>query len=147
MLGNRQCHDDRRCSSQIWIAASTSAFATAVGESFASSNRGPLTGVNGNGMHTNLSISKDGKNSFYGDAAEGLSDGAWEFVVFYQDVYVNEICPIGMLVMAIAYVTTLFTRVRLHGLLAAPEVSLEERRQRVDRLPQEALLRRDAVVA
>ena len=40
----------------------------------------PLTGVNGNGMHTNLSVAKDGRNLFYGTAAEGLSDEAWEFV-------------------------------------------------------------------
>jgi glutamine synthetase len=41
----------------------------------------PVTGVNGNGMHTNLSVSKDGKNAFYqADGAEGLSGMAWEFI-------------------------------------------------------------------
>jgi glutamine synthetase len=41
----------------------------------------PITGVNGNGMHTNVSIGKNGTNIFY-DAAgeEGLSGFAWEFV-------------------------------------------------------------------
>src|SRR5690242_11653621 len=34
----------------------------------------PVTGVNGNGMHTNLSVSQNGKNIFYGTGAEGLSD-------------------------------------------------------------------------
>ena len=40
----------------------------------------PVTGVNGSGMHTNLSISKAGKNLFYGTEAEGLSTMAWDFV-------------------------------------------------------------------
>jgi len=41
----------------------------------------PVVGVNGNGMHTNVSISKDGKNIFW-DAAgdENLSKFAWDFV-------------------------------------------------------------------
>ncbi|MBX0329474.1 glutamine synthetase family protein [Oscillochloris sp. ZM17-4] len=41
----------------------------------------PVTGVNGNGMHTNISISRGGTNLFH-DAAgeEGLSDYAWKFV-------------------------------------------------------------------
>jgi glutamine synthetase len=41
----------------------------------------PVTGVNGNGMHTNISISRGGTNLFH-DAAgeEGLSDYAWGFV-------------------------------------------------------------------
>jgi len=41
----------------------------------------PVVGVNGNGMHTNVSISKDGKNLFW-DAAgeERLSAFAWQFV-------------------------------------------------------------------
>ncbi len=41
----------------------------------------PIAGINGSGMHTNLSISKRGKNSFY-DASgeEKLSKFAWEFV-------------------------------------------------------------------
>jgi glutamine synthetase len=40
----------------------------------------PVTGVNGSGMHTNLSVSKDGKNIFYGTGAEGLSDTGWQFI-------------------------------------------------------------------
>ena len=41
----------------------------------------PVTGVNGNGMHTNLSVSKDGKNAFYdANGAEGLSDMGWQFI-------------------------------------------------------------------
>lgn len=40
----------------------------------------PVTGVNGNGMHTNLSVTKEGKNQFYGTGAEGLSDSGWSFI-------------------------------------------------------------------
>jgi glutamine synthetase len=41
----------------------------------------PVTGVNGNGMHTNLSVSRGDENRFYdGAGAEGLSDYAWQFV-------------------------------------------------------------------
>ena len=41
----------------------------------------PVTGVNGNGMHTNMSVGKGATNLFY-DAAgqEGLSDFAWQYV-------------------------------------------------------------------
>ncbi|MDL1895550.1 glutamine synthetase [Anaerolineae bacterium CFX7] len=41
----------------------------------------PVTGVNGNGMHTNLSVSRKGKNLFW-DARgeENLSKFAWNFV-------------------------------------------------------------------
>ncbi|HZQ05213.1 MAG TPA: glutamine synthetase family protein [Anaerolineae bacterium] len=41
----------------------------------------PVTGVNGNGMHTNLSVSRNGKNLFW-DAAgeESISQFAWDFV-------------------------------------------------------------------
>jgi len=41
----------------------------------------PVAGVNGNGMHTNLSFNKDGRNLFY-DAAgrDGLSARAWDFL-------------------------------------------------------------------
>jgi glutamine synthetase len=41
----------------------------------------PVDGVNGNGMHTNISVSKGGKNLFW-DAAgkEHLSPFAWQFV-------------------------------------------------------------------
>ena len=41
----------------------------------------PITGINGNGMHTNMSIARDGRNLFF-DAAgqDGLSPIGWEFV-------------------------------------------------------------------
>lgn len=41
----------------------------------------PVMDVNGNGMHTNLSISRDGKNLFYDrNGREGLSTSGWDFV-------------------------------------------------------------------
>ncbi len=41
----------------------------------------PVVGVNGSGMHTNVSISKDGKNLFWDPKGEEkLSKLAWEFV-------------------------------------------------------------------
>ena len=41
----------------------------------------PVVGVNGNGMHTNVSVSKDGKNLFWDPAGEEhLSSMAWQFV-------------------------------------------------------------------
>ena len=41
----------------------------------------PLAGVNGSGMHTNMSISKHGKNIFYDSKGEDkLSTEAWSFV-------------------------------------------------------------------
>jgi glutamine synthetase len=40
----------------------------------------PVTGVNGNGMHTNLSVSKGSQNLFYGTGAEGLSEMGWQFI-------------------------------------------------------------------
>ncbi len=41
----------------------------------------PITGVNGNGMHTNLSLNREGKNMFYDAAGEdGLTPFAWGFV-------------------------------------------------------------------
>ena len=41
----------------------------------------PVAGVNGNGMHCNLSLSKGGKNLFYDLGGEdGLSEYAWQFV-------------------------------------------------------------------
>lgn len=40
----------------------------------------PVVGVNGNGMHTNISLSKGGKNLFYKKGGkDGLSDLAWDF--------------------------------------------------------------------
>jgi glutamine synthetase len=41
----------------------------------------PVVGVNGSGMHTNVSISKNGKNLFWDPSGEEkLSSAAWEFV-------------------------------------------------------------------
>jgi glutamine synthetase len=41
----------------------------------------PVVGVNGNGMHTNVSVSKAGKNLFWDPKGhEHLSDAAWKFV-------------------------------------------------------------------
>ncbi len=41
----------------------------------------PVTGVNGNGMHTNISISKGGKNIFWDPKGqEKISKFAWDFV-------------------------------------------------------------------
>ncbi len=41
----------------------------------------PVAGVNGNGMHTNMSVSKQGKNLFYNKKGQdGLSDTAWSFI-------------------------------------------------------------------
>jgi len=41
----------------------------------------PVAGVNGNGMHTNMSLSKNGKNLFYDQAGQhGISRVAWDFV-------------------------------------------------------------------
>ncbi|HMO56737.1 MAG TPA: glutamine synthetase family protein [Roseiflexaceae bacterium] len=41
----------------------------------------PVTGVNGNGMHTNMSISKGDTNLFYDpNGEESLSDYAWSYV-------------------------------------------------------------------
>jgi glutamine synthetase len=41
----------------------------------------PVAGVNGNGMHTNLSLAKAGKNLFYDKKGKhGISKTAWDFV-------------------------------------------------------------------
>jgi len=41
----------------------------------------PVVGVNGNGMHTNVSVSKDGKNLFWDkDGEEKLSKFGWDFI-------------------------------------------------------------------
>lgn len=41
----------------------------------------PVVGVNGNGMHTNVSVSKDGKNLFWDPRGEEkLSETGWQFV-------------------------------------------------------------------
>lgn len=41
----------------------------------------PVVGVNGNGMHTNVSVTKDGKNLFWDPAGlEKMSPMAWDFV-------------------------------------------------------------------
>jgi glutamine synthetase len=41
----------------------------------------PIVGVNGTGMHTNVSITKDGKNLFWDpEGLEKMSDFSWKFV-------------------------------------------------------------------
>jgi len=41
----------------------------------------PVQGLNGNGMHTNFSLSKNGKNIFYAKTGrDGLSNVAWGFI-------------------------------------------------------------------
>jgi glutamine synthetase len=41
----------------------------------------PMTGVNGNGMHTNLSISKNGNNQFFDPKGQDkLSKSGWNFI-------------------------------------------------------------------
>lgn len=41
----------------------------------------PITGINGSGMHTNFSVSKNGKNIFYDAKGEdNLSKIAWDFI-------------------------------------------------------------------
>jgi glutamine synthetase len=42
----------------------------------------PFVGINGSGMHTNFSLSKNGKNIFYdAKGKNGLSDMAWDFIL------------------------------------------------------------------
>lgn len=41
----------------------------------------PVAGINGNGMHANMSLAKDGKNLFHdANGEEGLSEYGWSFV-------------------------------------------------------------------
>jgi glutamine synthetase len=41
----------------------------------------PVTGINGSGMHTNISIARDGKNLFYDkDGRDGLAKMGWDFI-------------------------------------------------------------------
>lgn len=41
----------------------------------------PIAGINGNGMHTNISLSRDGVNLFFDESGEdGLSELAWGFI-------------------------------------------------------------------
>jgi glutamine synthetase len=52
----------------------------------------PIAGINGSGMHTNMSLSKKGKNMFFdAQGEEGLSKAGWEFVDRILN-NANEIC-------------------------------------------------------
>ncbi len=54
----------------------------------------PFMGINGSGMHTNFSLSKNGKNIFHeAKGKEGLSKIAWEFVMRLLN-HAPEICLI-----------------------------------------------------
>lgn len=54
----------------------------------------PFMGINGSGMHTNISISKNGKNIFYDKKGkEGLSPLAWDFILKLLN-HAPEICLI-----------------------------------------------------
>ena len=54
----------------------------------------PLHGVNGSGMHVNLSLIKDGKNAFYNEEDQlGLSSVAYNFIAGVLK-HIKEICPI-----------------------------------------------------
>lgn len=54
----------------------------------------PIMGVNGNGMHTNFSLAKAGKNIFYDNKGkENLSSTAWDFVYKVLN-HAPEICLI-----------------------------------------------------
>ena len=55
----------------------------------------PVAGINGNGMHTNMSISsKSGKNKFYdGKGEENLSKMAWDFIDRILS-HANDLCLI-----------------------------------------------------
>ncbi|MEK7350000.1 MAG: glutamine synthetase, partial [Nitrospirota bacterium] len=52
----------------------------------------PFVGINGSGMHTNFSLSKNGKNIFYeAKGKDGLSDVAWDFILKLLN-HASEIC-------------------------------------------------------
>ncbi len=52
----------------------------------------PFVGINGSGMHVNISLSKNGKNTFYNaKGKDGLSDIAWSFVSRILN-HASEIC-------------------------------------------------------
>jgi glutamine synthetase len=52
----------------------------------------PLTSINGSGMHTNISVAKNGKNLFYdAKGKDGLSKTAWEFLLRILN-HAPEIC-------------------------------------------------------
>lgn len=52
----------------------------------------PFVGINGSGMHTNFSLSKNGKNIFYDAKGEdGLSEMAWDFI-FKLLNHASDIC-------------------------------------------------------
>ncbi len=52
----------------------------------------PFIGINGSGMHTNISLSKNGKNIFYNPKGkDGLSDIAWDFIWRILN-HASEIC-------------------------------------------------------
>jgi glutamine synthetase len=54
----------------------------------------PFTGINGSGMHTNFSLSKNGKNMFYDPKGqEGLSKPAWDMILRLLN-HAPEICLI-----------------------------------------------------
>ena len=54
----------------------------------------PLHGVNGSGMHVNISLIKDGKNAFYNEEDQlGLSYVAYNFIAGVLK-HIKEICPI-----------------------------------------------------
>ena len=54
----------------------------------------PLHGVNGSGMHVNISLMKNGKNAFYNEDDElGLSSVAYNFIAGVLK-HIKEICPI-----------------------------------------------------
>jgi glutamine synthetase len=52
----------------------------------------PVTGVNGSGMHTNISLARGGRNLFWSrDGRENMSDLAWDFVARILEVG-DDIC-------------------------------------------------------